>query len=85
MDNNNENLFFLAKIKIKNHRSPIKTELHTKESMTIIQEEKKKWDVMEKGSFEVKKTDIRVLRDEGFLSVTVFSNKPRDFEQSESA
>ena len=40
---------------------------------------------MEKGSFEVKKTDIRVLRDEGFLSVTVFSNKPRDFEQSESA
>ena len=42
MDNNNENLFSLAKIKIKNHRSPIKTELHTKESMTIIQEGKKK-------------------------------------------
>ena len=60
MNNNNENLFSLAKIKIKNHRSPIKTELHTKESMTIIQEEKKRWNVMEKGSFEVKKTDIRV-------------------------
>ena len=42
MDNNNENLFSLAKIKIKNHRSPIKTESHTKESMTVIQEEKKK-------------------------------------------
>ena len=42
MENNNENLFSLAKIKIKNHRSPIKTELHSKESMTIIQEEKKK-------------------------------------------
>ena len=38
MDNNNENLFSLAEIKIKNHRSPI----HSKESMTIIQEEKKK-------------------------------------------
>ena len=38
----------------------MKTVLHIKESMIIIQREKKRWDVIEKGSFEVKKTDIRV-------------------------